>query len=213
MMMSLRRTALPLLAMSALLGAPLSQAQHPLNKVVETLSTNNGLCLDLSGGVGAGRNLLTWSCHAGDNQHIRLKNGKLVVGESGKFAISSRGKGQPVVSEPVKDSRSTWTWTANRQLKLSGTNLCLDIENEKREPGARLILWDCKTGFWQGWSGWNQRFIAGSTENRIAQGARPVDPTRPVTDQLAECLKNGGCRFPPYIPTQNRGQYVILKTQ
>jgi hypothetical protein len=210
----LRRTTLPLLALSTLLGAPLAGAQLPQPvKVVEILSTNNGLCLDLAGGVSAGRNLLTWSCHGEDNQHLRLKGGKLLVGASGTFAIGARGKGQPVVSEPVQDSRSNWTWTENRQLKLSGTNLCLDIEGEKREPGARLILWDCKTGFWQGWSGWNQRFIAGSTTDRIAPGSKPILPTKPVTDELTECIKRGGCQFPPYIPTQNRGRYVILKVR
>lgn len=53
-MTSLRRTALPLLALSTLLVASLSRAQLPQNKVVEILSTNNGLCLDLAGGVGRG---------------------------------------------------------------------------------------------------------------------------------------------------------------
>lgn len=106
--------------------------------------------------------LQLWKDHGGDNQRftydkntkqIKTKNGLAV---SGGMLINAPGQsGDRIIqTAAVGDSgRQRWDFNPSTgEMKLDGTNLCLDLDNGKKSDGAKLLIWNCHGGDNQKWT-------------------------------------------------------------
>lgn len=114
----------------------------------------NGLCLDIEGGLKPGNALIVYRCSGTDNQRFtRTPYGELRVGnlcldvEGGE-----RRDGTPVVAWECRDQpNQKWSWDRG-SIRSQYTGKCLDIEGGRARSGQRVVIWPCSGGANQRWN-------------------------------------------------------------
>src|SRR5579883_128568 len=122
-----------------------------------TITTANGLCLDVKGGVlRNGNPVIVWPCHGGENQTWFMHSDGIIEMSNNKCLDlrSENESNRPGVKAII------WTchgrhnqrwWPGPRNSLRSGTNLCLDVKGGRMRPGDEVIMWPCHGGRNQRW--------------------------------------------------------------
>ena len=113
----------------------------------------NGLCLDISGGVRPGNELIVYQCNGGPNQRFeRAGNGEIRVGGLClDVAQGSRRQGAGVVAWECRNQpNQKWDWRGN-EIRSRDTGMCLDLEGGRARPGQRVVMWPCTGASNQRW--------------------------------------------------------------
>jgi 1-phosphatidylinositol phosphodiesterase len=126
-------------------GAGLIQAIIDVNRVNSHLiSLKNAQCMDIEGGVSAGRNLMTWACHGGANQRFIVRGDQIMVGGLCLDVEGNRNvHGARVLAWPCHGGQNQrWKLEANGTIRslMPGVERCLDVFSEERN---RIGLWQC----------------------------------------------------------------------
>jgi hypothetical protein len=161
---------LVLLVAGAGLGACTREAPPPaVDRSYAIVAAHSRQCLDVEGSSGADRaQVLQWTCAAGQaNQDWRVVGSpgapaRLVARHSGKCltaAGADPGNPEAVVQASCAEdgSREDQLWQlrgrqgwglgaapeVTYQIESAATGTCLDVEGSSKEPGARVLQYDC----------------------------------------------------------------------
>lgn len=114
----------------------------------------NGLCLDVSGGLRPGNGLIVYHCSGGENQRFTLtRDGEMRVGDLClDVADGSTRNGARVIAWQCRNQpNQKWDWSRG-QIRSRFANKCLDIEGGNARPGQPVIVWSCAGGPNQRWN-------------------------------------------------------------
>lgn len=114
----------------------------------------NGLCLDIEGGLKPGNALIVYRCSGTDNQRfVRTPSGELRVGhlcldvEGG-----NRRDGTRVVAWECRNQpNQRWSWERG-SIRSQYTGTCLDIEGGRARSGQPVVVWPCSGAANQRWN-------------------------------------------------------------
>lgn len=108
-------------------------------------------CLNVKGGVvGTGFTpLVSWSCNeAFTNEQMRLRGMDWrAMGNRCMQAASASQSSEIFLHSCTNGPLQKWDFfEKDRRIRLSGTNLCVNVPNANTADGTKLILWPCSTG-------------------------------------------------------------------
>jgi len=120
----------------------------------QVLRGQNGLCLDVSGGLRAGNPLIAYRCSGGDNQRFtwtpygELRAGSLCLDVEG----GSQREGARVVAWECRDQpNQKWAWDRGA-IRSQYTGMCLDIQGGRARSGQPVVMWPCSGSASQRWN-------------------------------------------------------------
>lgn len=132
-------------------------------QIASRLTTDR--CIDVPGGNGTpGTQLVTWSCHGGENQRFApQRNGEIRIFGMCVDALGGSGRDGDRIGlwQCNGGANQRWQFTGNGEIKgINGK--CIDIPGGNTSAGVGLVLWSCNGGLNQRW-------------NRLGGGAAPSD--------------------------------------
>lgn len=114
----------------------------------------NGLCLDVSGGLKAGNELIVFRCAGTDNQQFNSgRNGEMRVGNLClDVANGNRSDGARVIAWECRGQpNQSWSWSRG-EIRSNLTGKCLDIEGGRARSGQAVVMWPCSGAPNQRWN-------------------------------------------------------------
>lgn len=104
-----------------------------------------GLCLDIKGGAGKGKQIIVWPCNDQLNQQWYMNGMEIRSAEGYCLDVkASGGKGTPVIAWYCNDQKNQ-RWIRERDGTIrTQDGLCLDVKGGKAVKGAEVIVWNCK---------------------------------------------------------------------
>lgn len=115
----------------------------------------NGLCLDVSGGLRPGNELIVYRCSGGENQRFTYtRDGELRVGHLClDVAGGNTRRGTHVIAWECRNQpNQKWEWSRGQIRSRFAGDQCLDIEGGNARPGQPVILWPCAGSSNQRWN-------------------------------------------------------------
>ncbi len=115
----------------------------------------NGLCLDVSGGLRPGNELIVYRCTGSENQRFTYtRNGELRAGHLClDVAGGSTRRGTRVIAWECRNQpNQKWEWSRGQIRSRFAADQCLDIEGGNARPGQPVIVWSCAGGPNQRWN-------------------------------------------------------------
>lgn len=120
----------------------------------QAIRGQNGLCLDVSGGLKAGNHLIVYRCSGGVNQRFtwtpygELRAGHLCLDVEG----GNQREGTRVVAWECRDQPNQ-KWSRERgAIRSQYTGLCMDIEGGRGRPEQPVVMWRCSGAPNQRWN-------------------------------------------------------------
>ncbi|MDR6215723.1 lectin [Paracidovorax wautersii] len=120
----------------------------------QLLRGQNGLCLDVAGGLRAGNPLIAYRCAGGDNQRFtwtpygELRAGHLCLDVEG----GSQREGARVIAWECRDQpNQKWAWDRG-SIRSQYTGMCLDIQGGRARSGQSVVMWPCSGSANQRWN-------------------------------------------------------------
>ncbi len=113
----------------------------------------NGLCLDVAGGLRAGNALNVYQCTGAENQRFAwTRQGEMRVGDLClDVAQGSTRQGARVIAWQCRNQpNQQWEWSGG-QIRSLYTGMCLDIEGGRARPGQPVVMWPCAGSSNQRW--------------------------------------------------------------
>lgn len=129
-------------------------AYRPAGRGGQAIRGQNGLCLDIEGGLKPGNPLIVYRCSGTENQQFtRTPYGEMRVGhlcldvEGG-----DRRDGTRVVAWECRDQpNQKWSWDRG-SIRSQYAGKCLDIEGGRARSGQRVVIWPCSGASNQRWN-------------------------------------------------------------
>jgi hypothetical protein len=135
-------------------------------KTADSIVGTSGLCVDVAGiNPANGTPTQLWGCWGGDNQRWIMPNNtnSEVRGLDGKcLDIQFYDANNPSTLPPNGTAvglydcwggpNQHWTLTAGAELRMAGTNKCLQARSNGKTNGTPLEIWDCNGTSQQQWS-------------------------------------------------------------
>lgn len=106
----------------------------------------NGLCLDVSGGVRPGNELIVYRCAGSENQRFTYtRDGELRVGNLCLDVAggNTRSGARVIAWECRNQPNQKWEWSRGQIRSRFAGGQCLDIEGGNARPGQPVIMWPC----------------------------------------------------------------------
>lgn len=131
-----------------------SQAGWPSGKFAIAAKSNEGYVIDIPKGSSViGTNLVMWKDYGSDNQRFtydsstkQIKTKDNLVFGAGLPLPSPGNSGDRINQTFAFENNPRQRWEYNQstgEIKLDGTNLCLDMSGGNATEGTELIVWDC----------------------------------------------------------------------
>jgi hypothetical protein len=114
----------------------------------------NGLCLDVSGGLRPGNALIVYRCTGSENQRFTYtRQGELRAGNLClDVAEGNTREGTRIIAWECRNQpNQKWDWSRG-EIRSRYANKCMDIEGGNARPGQPVIMWNCAGSSNQRWN-------------------------------------------------------------